>query len=184
MFLSRESKLDGINIEVESPPVQASPNSEAVQTWRSRSLAEGEKGRTELQSSAIHHRRFMSENNGMHFSSPGRGSPRSSLNQEGNSDWDEQSRRTPSVGSRFSTCSSSEIIEDAAVNSLSSTHNHGEYRSSSGASSAIVSILLKHIELSYLSSIGNSSCPKKNPNMVYIAFPWNSYNPENFYVIS
>ncbi|KAG6427152.1 hypothetical protein SASPL_111392 [Salvia splendens] len=134
---TRESKLDGINIDVDSPPVQASPNSEAVQTWRSRSLAEGERGQMELQSSATNHRRFMSENNGMHFSSPGRGSPHSNLNEERNSDWDNQSRRTPSVGSRFSTCSSSEIIDDSIVSRLSSTHVHGEYRSSSVTSSAI-----------------------------------------------
>ena len=138
-FLSRESKLDGVNIEEYSPPVQASPNSEVVQTWRSRSLAEGERGRMELQRSAISHRRFTSENNGMHFSSPGRGSPCSSLNQEGNSDRDNQTRRTPSVGSRFSSGSSGEIIDNSAADHVSSSQN---YHSSSVASR--VSILLKH----------------------------------------
>ncbi|XP_042046348.1 U-box domain-containing protein 33-like isoform X2 [Salvia splendens] len=126
---TRESKLDGVNIY--SPPDQASPNSEVVQTWRSCSLAEGERGRMELQRSAISHRRFTSENNGMHFSSPGRGSPCSSLNQEGNSDRDNQTRRTPSVGSRFSSCSSDEIIDKSAADHLSSSQN---YRSSSVAS--------------------------------------------------
>ncbi|KAH6817924.1 U-box domain-containing protein kinase family protein [Perilla frutescens var. frutescens] len=147
---TRESKLDGINTEVDSPPVQASPNSEAVQTWRSRSVAVGENGQMKLQSSAINHRRFMSENHGMHFSSPGKGSPCSSLNQEGNSDWDKRSRRSPSVGSRFSTCSSSEIIEDSSLNPLPSTpgseigfalpmfpQNHGDQHPSSVVSSAI-----------------------------------------------
>ncbi|XP_047979946.1 U-box domain-containing protein 33-like [Salvia hispanica] len=128
---TRESKLDGVNIEEYSPPVQASPNSEVVQTWRSRSLAEGERGRMELQRSAISHRRFTSENNGMHFSSPGRGSPCSSLNQEGNSDRDNQTRRTPSVGSRFSSGSSGEIIDNSAADHVSSSQN---YHSSSVAS--------------------------------------------------
>lgn len=150
---TRESKLDGTNIEVDSPPVQASPNSEAVQqTWRSRSVAEGEK-EMKLQSSAINYRRVMSENHGiigMHLSSPGRGSPCSSLNQDGNSDWDNRSRRSPSAGSRFSTGSSSDVIDDSALNPLSSTQgseicfalpmfqqNHGQHRPSSAASSAI-----------------------------------------------
>ncbi|KAL1546279.1 U-box domain-containing protein 33-like isoform X1 [Salvia divinorum] len=131
---TRESKLDGVNIGVYSPPDQASLNSEVVKTWRSRSLAEGEMGRMELQRSAISHSKFTSENNGMHFSSPGKGPSCSSLNQEGNSDRDNQSRRTLSVGSRFSTCSSSEIIDNSAADHLSSTQSYGEYHSSSVAS--------------------------------------------------
>lgn len=169
-FLSRESKLDGVNIEEYSPPVQASPNSEVVQTWRSRSLAEGERGRMELQRSAISHRRFTSENNGMHFSSPGRGSPCSSLNQEGNSDRDNQTRRTPSVGSRFSTCSSSEIIDDSILSHLSSTHIHGEYRSASVTSSAIVSISPKFNRTVLYKQHWQLYMPNKL-NTVYIALP-------------
>lgn len=127
------------------------------QAWRSRSVAEGEK-EMKLQNSAINYRRVMSENHaiiGMHLSSPGRGSPCSSLNQDGNSDWDNRSRRSPSAGSRFSTCSSSDAIDDSALNPLSSTpgseicfalpmlqQNHGQHRPSSAASSAIVSTLL------------------------------------------
>lgn len=98
----------------------------------------------------------MSENNGMHFSSPGRDSPRISLNQESISDWDNRSRKTSSAGSRFSSCSSSEVIDDSASNPLSRTQgreicfelpavqqNHGEYRSSSAVPSAVVSKLLE-----------------------------------------
>lgn len=98
----------------------------------------------------------MSENNGMLFSSPGIDSPRISLNQESNSDWDSRSRKTSSAGSRFSSCSSSEVIDDTALNPVSRTQgrevcfelpaiqqNHGQFRSSSTVSSAVVSKLLE-----------------------------------------
>lgn len=82
-------------------------------------------------------------------------SPESSLNLGRKSDWDALSRRSPSVGSRFSTCSSSEIIEDSALIHVPSTEeneigfnspvfqqNDGDQYHASVASTAIVSTSL------------------------------------------
>lgn len=109
------------------------------------------------QNSALNYRRVRSDNQRMQllapFNSSGGVSPLSSVNPEGNSDWDSLSRRSPSVGSRFSTSSSSEIIEDSALIPLPSTEGNeieyelpmfpqinGEHRPSSvTTSSAIVS---------------------------------------------
>ncbi|KAI3444534.1 hypothetical protein Pfo_001199 [Paulownia fortunei] len=151
---TRESKLGGLNIEAESPPFRASPNTEAAQSLRSRSVAEGEYGQIKFRSLALNYRRARSDNDGMQLLAPSNGSggvsPLSSLNPEGNSDWDSLSRRSPSLGSHFSTCSSSEIIEVLALIPVPSTEgngigfespmfqqNTGDHRHSSVASSAI-----------------------------------------------
>lgn len=139
-------------------PLQASPNTEVVQSLRSLSIVEGEKGQ-KFQNSAPNYHRARSENHGMQHlvpsNSSGVASPWSSLNLEGNSDCDSLFRRSPSVGSRFSTCSSNEIIEDTALIPLQSTEgneievespmfpqNNKEPRPSSAASGALVSTQL------------------------------------------
>ncbi|KAL0397912.1 UNVERIFIED_CONTAM: U-box domain-containing protein 33 [Sesamum calycinum] len=115
---SRESKLNGINPEGESPLFQASPNTEAAQSLRSRSVAEGE-SQIKFPSSTRNYRRFRSDNLGMQLlvssNVSGGLSPRGSLHPEGNSDWGGLFMKNSSVGSNFSTCSSSEINEDSSI---------------------------------------------------------------------
>ncbi|KAK4418621.1 U-box domain-containing protein 33 [Sesamum alatum] len=123
----RESKLNGVSPEGESPPFQASPNTEAAKSLRSHSVAEGQI-KIKFPSSARSYRRFRSDNLGMQLLVPsnvsGGLSPRSSLQPEGNSDWGSLFMKNPSLGSNFSTCSSSEINEDAALVPLPSTESH------------------------------------------------------------
>ncbi|KAG8391839.1 hypothetical protein BUALT_Bualt01G0228700 [Buddleja alternifolia] len=113
---TRESKLDGVNTEANSPPFRASPNTETTQSLRSRSVAEGQKGRF---NSLLEFRRVRSDIHEMQHLAPSNGSGRvsiqSSLNPEENDDGDRLSRRRPSVDSCFSTSSFIEIIEDSAL---------------------------------------------------------------------
>ncbi|XP_011092453.1 U-box domain-containing protein 33 [Sesamum indicum] len=141
---TRESKLNEINPEGESLLFQASPNTEAVQSLRSHSVAEGE-SQIKFPSSTRNYRRFRSDNLGMQLLVPsnvsGGLSPRSSLHPEGNSDWDGLFMKNSSVGSNFSTCSSSEINEDSSLVPLPSTkivlQNNEDHHHSSMASSDI-----------------------------------------------
>ncbi|KAK6162321.1 hypothetical protein DH2020_002162 [Rehmannia glutinosa] len=103
---TRESKLSGVNTEGESPPFQASLNTEAAQSLRSHSVADGVNGQRKFQNSALNYRRVRSDFHGMQLLAP---------NQEGISDWDSLSKRSVSVGSHFSTCSSSEIEDSALI---------------------------------------------------------------------
>ncbi|KAK6162315.1 hypothetical protein DH2020_002156 [Rehmannia glutinosa] len=137
---TRESKLSGVNTEGESPPFQASLKTEAAQSLRSRSVADGVNGQRKFQNSALNYRRVRSDIHGMQLLAP---------NQEGNSDWDSLSKRSASVGSHFSTCSSSEI-EDSTLIPFPITEGNemgfelpifqpsdGDHRQPSVASSAI-----------------------------------------------
>ncbi|KAL2461552.1 U-box domain-containing protein 33 [Abeliophyllum distichum] len=119
----RARKVDVVNMEVESTSLQASPNVETTPSaLRSLSVTEGQNGRSNL--SLPNYRRVRSDTHGMKFPGPSddsRGAtPQSRLNREGSSDWDSISRRSPS-GSHFSTCSSSEIIDDTASITLGRT---------------------------------------------------------------
>ncbi|KAL8495234.1 hypothetical protein ACS0TY_019405 [Phlomoides rotata] len=152
LVYTRESKSGGGNTVAGFLPFQASPNTEVVQSLRSLSIVEGEKGQ-KFQNSALKYRRVSSENHGMKHlvpsNSSGVTSPRSSLNPEGSFDCDSLLRRSLSVGSRFSTCSSNEIIEDSALIPLPSAEGNEiefespifpqneEPRPSSAASSAL-----------------------------------------------
>ncbi|KAL0428860.1 UNVERIFIED_CONTAM: U-box domain-containing protein 33 [Sesamum radiatum] len=99
---SRESKLNGINPEGEPLRFQASPNTEAAQSLRSRPVAEGE-SQIKFPSSTQNYCRFRSDNLGMQLLVPsnvsGGLSPRSSLHPEGNSDWDGLFMKNSSEGS-------------------------------------------------------------------------------------
>ncbi|KAL9176205.1 hypothetical protein ABFS82_02G163900 [Erythranthe guttata] len=103
----------GSLIHTRESKVQESPNAkEVAHSLRSRSGAEGESNQMGLRSTGFNNRMFSSEEppNGFAWMSP-----ESSLNREGNSDWDSLSRGSPSVNSRISTCSSSEIIENSSA---------------------------------------------------------------------
>ncbi|KAL2478759.1 U-box domain-containing protein 33-like [Forsythia ovata] len=124
---SRDSKVDGINIETESASLQASPNAETTESFlRSLSVTEGQNDR--LKDSAPNYRRVKSDDLSMrHLSLPDDPSgvtPQSRLNPEVSTDQDCLLRRNPSVGSLFSTCPSSEIIEDTSSVPLPSTEEN------------------------------------------------------------
>uniref|UniRef100_A0A5B6YL82 RING-type E3 ubiquitin transferase n=1 Tax=Davidia involucrata TaxID=16924 RepID=A0A5B6YL82_DAVIN len=142
---TRKGRSEGVNVEVASPSLQASPNTETGQSssLRSRSVTEGQNDQLKLSSSGPDYRRVRSDVHGMKVSalpSPdgiGGVPPRSRLNVEGSFDeWDGISRRSPSLGSRISSCSSSEVIDDSALISIVGTQGsenrlelHGLYHS-------------------------------------------------------
>lgn len=97
---SRESKVDGMNIETVSASLQASPNAETIESFlRDLSVPEGQNDLLNLPVSVPNYAEV-------------------STNQ------DSPSRRSPSVGSLCFTCPSSEIIEDTASVSLPSTEEN------------------------------------------------------------
>uniref|UniRef100_A0A5B6YJV6 RING-type E3 ubiquitin transferase n=1 Tax=Davidia involucrata TaxID=16924 RepID=A0A5B6YJV6_DAVIN len=131
---TREGRLEGPNVDVSSVPLQASPNTETGSSLRSRSVAEGQNDQLKLTSLGPDYRRVRSDVHGMKvsvFSSPdgtGRVTPRSRLNVAGSFDeWDGISRRSSSLGSRFSSSSSSETIDDSTLISFMGTQG-GENR--------------------------------------------------------
>ncbi|CAK9143337.1 unnamed protein product [Ilex paraguariensis] len=121
---SREGKSDGVNVEGAGLSLAATPSI----SLRSFSVSEGQNDQLRLNGSAPDYRRVMSDNHGMnlpafsasYFTEGLR--PRSRLTAEGNfEEWDGLSRRSPSVGSRFSTSSSSEVVYDSASISYART---------------------------------------------------------------
>lgn len=124
LIYTREGRLDGLNVGIASLSLQARTNTETGQSnsLRSRSVTEGQNGQRRVISPAHEYRRVMSDNNGIRIysiSSPdgnGGSTPLSRLTAGGASDeWSGISRRSPSTGSRFSTCSSSDVVEDSAL---------------------------------------------------------------------
>ncbi|GER45247.1 U-box domain-containing protein kinase family protein [Striga asiatica] len=88
--------------ETESQSFLANPTTEAVESLRSLSVGDGVRGSRKLQNLAINYHGAKSDIHGMQPLTP---------NSEWSSDCETLSRRSPSVGSRISTCSSSEIEE-------------------------------------------------------------------------
>ncbi|KAL2478760.1 U-box domain-containing protein 33-like [Forsythia ovata] len=126
---SMDCKVDGIHIEMESASLQASPNAETTQSFlRSLSVKEGKNDRLNLPDSARNYRRVRSSDLWMSLLSLPDGSsgvtPQSRLNPEASTNQDSPSRRSPLVGSLYSTCPSSEIIEDTSSVSLPSTEEN------------------------------------------------------------
>ena len=123
--LYREGRLEGGSTEVASVTLRASPNTGSGQSGylRSQSVTEGQKNQLKLISAVPDHRRGWSDIHGMNVStfSPdsSRGiTPRSISNAEVSfSDWDEISRRSPSLTSRFSSCSSRDMDDYSALTS-------------------------------------------------------------------
>ncbi|KAA8516058.1 hypothetical protein F0562_019237 [Nyssa sinensis] len=127
---TRKGKSQGVNVKVTSLSLQVSPNTETGQSssLRSQSVAERPNDRPKLTSSGPDYRRVRSDTRGMTvsaFPSPdGTGGvpPHSRVNVEGHfNEWDGISRRSPSLGSRYLSCSSSEVIDDSALISLVGT---------------------------------------------------------------
>lgn len=119
----REGTPTGISLNISSPVLPENPSSETgrYNSLMSRSLTQVQNGDTNSRRSVSSHRRIRSDSYGVKFTalspsnSTGSGTTRSRLSVEGSNDgWDWMSRRSPSVGSRFSSCSSSEIVDDAA----------------------------------------------------------------------
>ncbi|CAK9165527.1 unnamed protein product [Ilex paraguariensis] len=124
LIYTREGKSDGVNVEGAGLSLAATPSI----SLRSFSVSEGQNDQLRLNGSAPDYRRVMSDNHGMnlpafsasYFTEGLR--PRSRLTAEGNfEEWDGLSRRSPSVGSRFSTSSSSEVVYDSASISYART---------------------------------------------------------------
>lgn len=117
---TRASKVDEVNMAAESASLQASPVVETTESsWRSHSVIEGQNRWSNFQISVPNYRRAQSDSCGMKFQAPSNGSgmasPLNELNREGSGAWDSLSRRSPSAGSYFSTCSSSDINEGIAI---------------------------------------------------------------------
>ncbi|XP_057463553.1 U-box domain-containing protein 33-like isoform X1 [Actinidia eriantha] len=122
---TRKGRLEGGSTEVASVTLRASPNTGSGQSsyLRSQSVTEGQKNQLKLISAGPDHRRGWSDIHGMNVStfSPdsSRGiTPRSISNAEVSfGDWDEISRRSPSLTSRFSSCSSRDMDDYSALTS-------------------------------------------------------------------
>ncbi|GFP91512.1 U-box domain-containing protein 33 [Phtheirospermum japonicum] len=106
LILTRESKVGGLNTETESPPFRACPIAETAHFLKSRSTEDGVNGQITFRNSSMNYRRAKSEIHGMQLLAP---------NPEGNSDCDSLSKRSPSVGSHFSTRSSGETEDSALI---------------------------------------------------------------------
>ncbi|KAL3517169.1 hypothetical protein ACH5RR_024071 [Cinchona calisaya] len=118
----------GTNLEVISTSFQASPSNETEQSHslRSRSVYEGQNDQLQLSGSVPDHRRVVSDNHSMTFigvsprDSIGGLTPHSRLSVQGSTDGcNGMSRRSPSVASQLSSCSSRELIDDSASVSTS-----------------------------------------------------------------
>nr|XP_027108353.1 U-box domain-containing protein 33-like isoform X2 [Coffea arabica] len=117
----------GDNLEVMSRSFQASPSDETGQSHslRSRSVPQGENGQLLSSLSVPDHRRVVSDNHAVKFTGVstrdglGGVSPHSRSSVQQSSDgWDRRPQRSHSMASRFSSSSSSEIIEDLASLSI------------------------------------------------------------------
>ncbi|KAM7508648.1 hypothetical protein LguiA_019101 [Lonicera macranthoides] len=132
LIYTREGRLDGLNVGVESPSLLASPRTEAglYTPLRSRSVSEGQNSQ-QLNVSDTNYRRVSSDNQWMQMpcssSSDETGglTPHSRLSAEGGCyERDGTSMRSPSLGSRFST-SSSEVVDDLSLISLAIKEGSG-----------------------------------------------------------
>ncbi|KAK3022413.1 hypothetical protein RJ639_045184 [Escallonia herrerae] len=146
LHVYREGRLNGVNIEVASPLDLASPKSvtrpsssfrsSSVREWqndyRSTSVREWQNDHLMLRSLAPDLRRARSDTRAMNIlalSSPDgavRATPCSISHAEESSDEsDGLSGRSPSLGSHFSTGSSSEAVDESILNSLARTVESG-----------------------------------------------------------
>ncbi|XAR54055.1 Non-specific serine/threonine protein kinase [Bertholletia excelsa] len=121
LIYTREGKLERVSMGVASLSLQASPNTETM-SLRSQSIAKGKNNELRLPTTNPDYRRIKSEIHGRkasEFTSPdGSGGiiPQSRLNSDlSYNEWEQISRRSPSLGSHFSSSSSSEIVDDSAL---------------------------------------------------------------------
>lgn len=120
LIFTRPAIVDGVNVSLSSLSLQPNPNSNSSQTpMRSRSVTEGQITRLPLTSPNRDYHRAMSDNRGIrnspNFNSELISSSRLSVGRASD-EWNGISHRSPSTGSRLSTCSSSEVVEPYVIN--------------------------------------------------------------------
>nr|GMD64972.1 U-box domain-containing protein 33 [Ipomoea batatas] len=127
LIYTRESRLEGINSAIASPPLNTSPAGDTGQlSSLRRSATEGHTNEVNLVGSLPEFRRVQSDSIGINLSGlpsstgTGRVSFSNSSNVEGSTDgWNGIPRRSFSVASHFSSCSSGDMGDDSPSISLS-----------------------------------------------------------------
>lgn len=135
IIFTRQDRLDGLGISISSPSLRPNTNSDSGQSsLRSKSVGEAQNTRLMLNSPTPEYHRVMSDNRGtrrpVFTLSNGNleSTPESRLNAGRASDeWSVISQRSPSIGSRLSTCSS-DLVEDSGLIPYATTES-GEVRS-------------------------------------------------------
>lgn len=138
IIFTRKSRSDGLGVSISSPSLLPNTNSDSGQSsLRSKSVSEAQNTRLRLNSLTPEYNRVMSDNRGTRrpvFTSPNdnlesthESTPVSRLNAGRASDeWSGISQRSPSIGSRFSTCSS-DLADDSGLIPYATTES-GEIR--------------------------------------------------------
>ncbi|KAI3693382.1 hypothetical protein L6452_33217 [Arctium lappa] len=135
IIFTRQSRLDGLGVSISSPALLPNTNSDSGQSsLRSKSVSEAQNTRLRLNSLAPEYNRVISDNRGTRrhvFTSPNdnlESTPVSRLNAGRPYDeWSGISQRSPSIGSRLSTCSS-DLVDDSSLIPYATTES-GEIRS-------------------------------------------------------
>ncbi|KVH91123.1 Protein kinase, ATP binding site-containing protein [Cynara cardunculus var. scolymus] len=135
IIFTRQSRLDGLGASISSPSLLPDTNSDSEQSsLRSKSVGGAQNTRLRLNSLTPEYHRGMSDNRGIRrpvITLPNdnlESTPVSRLNAGRASDeWSVISQRSPSIGSRLSTCSS-DLVDDSALIPYA-TIGSGEIRS-------------------------------------------------------
>ncbi|XP_076936554.1 U-box domain-containing protein 33-like isoform X1 [Bidens hawaiensis] len=130
IIFTRPGRLDGVGVSVLSPSVLPNTNSDSGESsLRSRSITEGQSTILQLNSPAQDYRRVMSDNRGTRMSPTFsiESTPAARLSSE----WSGLSQRSPSTGSRLSTCSS-ETVDDSGLIPYAISEADSDYRSVAG----------------------------------------------------
>ncbi|KAI3703195.1 hypothetical protein L1987_73099 [Smallanthus sonchifolius] len=118
IIFTRQGRLDGAGVSISSPSPLPNRNSDSGESsLRSRSVIEGQSTILQLNSPTQDYRRVMSDNRGTRISPPSSVelTPATRLfSGRAYDDWSGISQRSPSTGSRFSTCSS-ETADDSGL---------------------------------------------------------------------
>ncbi|KAI3493482.1 hypothetical protein L1887_41874 [Cichorium endivia] len=120
LITTRERRVDGISVSLSSPSLLQNTNSNSnsnsgPSSMRSRSVTEGEITRLPLNSPTQDYRRVMSENRGIRTSPNFNVELISSSRLSVGSEYSGVSQRSPSTGSRLSTCSSEVMNEGSEI---------------------------------------------------------------------
>ncbi|KAJ0717506.1 putative protein kinase RLK-Pelle-RLCK-IXb family [Helianthus annuus] len=132
LIFTRPARLDGAGVAISSPSRLPNTNSSSVESsLRSRSITEGHSNTLPLTSPTPDYRRVMSDNRGTRISpnSAGELTPTTRLPSGRTYDeWGGISQRSPSTGSRFSTCSS-EMADDSGLIPYATSEADSDYGS-------------------------------------------------------
>ncbi|KAI3701218.1 hypothetical protein L2E82_45867 [Cichorium intybus] len=120
LITTRERRVDGISVSLSSPSLLQNTNSNSnsnsgPSSMRSRSVTEGEITRLPLNSPTQDYRRVMSDNRGIRTSPNFNVELIPSSRLSVGSEWSGVSQRSPSTGSRLSTCSSEVMNEGSEI---------------------------------------------------------------------